>query len=221
MAVKISVILMLMFCLTCGKVTGLKRRIKTAKCKYTFVVNEMDTANCPNALSQVQADKEPEKSFRVNPLLPLSVPTTVTQTENSNELKSWLNNMEKQLYHELKKSDEINTTLTKHEQSLSKAEQILRNYETNFTAIFRMLRYFENSMQDQNKMFKNLDKKVSGVMLDVVEVNNVLSKKPTAAVDGQVQAKEIEVQSVSKVTSCSVSPETVIYRGEFFFFLKR
>lgn len=206
-----TVVLILTLCLNCGKVTGLKRRIKTTKCKYTFVVNEMDTANCPSALSQVQADKEPEKSFRVNPLLPLNVPTTAT-VENSNELKTWLNNMEKQLYSELKKSDIINTTLSKHEQSLSKAEQVLRDYETNFTTIFRMLRYLESSIQDQNKMSKNLDKKLSGVMLDVVEVNNVLSKKVTAVGDGQIHAKEIDVQSVSKVTSCSLSPETVMYR---------
>lgn len=202
---------MVIFWNICHAEHGMKRKIKTSRCRYTFVVNEIDTQNCPNALSQLQADTQPEKSLYVNPLLPLNVPQQVTEGENSKEVKSWLNNLEKQLYKELKKGDEINTTLSKHEQSLSNAEKLLKEYESNFTAIFRMLRFLETSIQDQNAMSRNLDKKLSGVMLDVVEVNNVLSKK-VAKVDGQVHAKEIQVQSVSKVTSCSVSPETVIYR---------
>ena len=196
------------------KLPGKKRRIKTSKCKYTFVVNEVDTSNCPNALSEVQADKYTEKSFQVNPLLPLRVPTSqVVSDEKAKEVTSWLSNMEKQLYEELKKSDVINTTLTKHESSLSKAEKILRQYEANFTAIFRMLQYLESSLQNQNKVSKNIDKKLNGVMLDVVEVNNVLSKKVTISADGKPQGKVIDVKSVSAVTSCSVAPETVKYRG--------
>lgn len=214
MAKQIIVFTILTMCVFCESAKGLKKRIRTSKCKYTFVVNEMNTAvNCPNALSQLQADTEPQISFRANPLLPLKVPHTVSERQNSGEMKSWLNNMEKQLYQELKKSDQINTTLSKHEISLSKAEKLLTEYQSNFTAIFRMLRYLESSIQEQSSTSRNLDKKLSGVMLDVVEVNNVLSKKVTTK-DGQVHSKDIQVQSVSKVTSCSVSPETVIYRGQ-------
>lgn len=190
---------------------GLKRKIKTSRCKYVFVVNEVDSQKCPNSLSELQADRQPEKSLPNNPLLPLNLPQSVGDKGNLTDTKSWLNNIEKLLYSELRKGEEINTTLSRHEVSLSNAEQLLKDYESNFTAIFRMLRYLETSIQEQNTMSRNLDKKLSGVMLDVVEVNNVLSKK-VAKVDGQVQAKDIAVQSVSMVTSCSVAPESIIFR---------
>lgn len=208
---KITLILLFITILKDKTTEGIKRqrRVKTTKCKYTFIVNEMDTSNCPSALQQLQADREPEKSVRVNPLLPQDVPLG----ENPKEVKKWLNTLESKFYEELKRSDEINTTLSKHEVSLKHAEKLLTEYQSNFTAIFRMLRFLENSIQDQSMTSKHLDKKLSGILLDVMEVNNVLSKK-AVSIDGQVQDKNIEVQSVSKITSCTKSPEAVVYRGK-------
>ncbi|WAR11570.1 FGL2-like protein [Mya arenaria] len=194
---------------SCGELARMKRKIKTHRCKYTFVVNEMDAADCPNSLPSLQADREAQVSIPVNPLLPLRAPERISQS--SGEVKEWLSNMEKQLYDELQKTRDINSTLSRHEHSLSKAEKLLTEYQSNFTTVFRMLRYLENTILTHGEISKNLDKKLSGVMLDVVEVNNVLSKKVVTP-DGIIQTKNIEVQSVSKVPSCSISPESVVFR---------
>jgi len=193
----------------CAHAWGLKRKIKTARCKYTFVVNELDSASCPQT---VQADRHSEVSLRENPLVPLRAPKGVTANE-SGEVKEWLSNMEKQLSDELQKSNDINSTLARHETSLTKAEQLLAEYQSNFTAIFRMLRYLEMSIKDQGEISQNLDKKLSGVMLDVVEVNSVLSKK-VVTVDGEIHTKNIEVQAVSQVTGCSRAPDAITFKGK-------
>ena len=190
----------------CLQVDGLRRKIKTQKCRYTFVVNEMDMSNCPSTLPQLQADRD-------------TLPTTYNRpynlqshTNSSSEVKSWLDNIEKQLYDELRKSNEINSTLTKHELSLGRAQKLLSSYESNFTAIFRMLSYLEQTMQEQSDLSQHLDKKLSHVMLDVVEVNNVLSKK-VAVKDGHVQDKDIRVKSASKINACPETQEAVTFRG--------
>ena len=203
-------------CILCGLAQGQskssKRRIKSAKCKYTFVVNEFGGENCPNVTPQQQADALPQKSYRESPLLQRSALHNMP-LRNSSELTSWLTNMEKQLVEELRKSIDINTTLSQHQNTLSKTEKLLTEYESNFTSIFRMLRYLESSIQDQTMMSANLDKKLSGVMLDMAEVNTVLTKKVAKKDDGNVQRKFIEVQSATQTFSCSKSPESIVYRG--------
>ena len=197
-------------------VNSSKRKIKTSKCRYTFVVNEMDTKNCPNALPQLQADKVVETPVSANtnyqnPFFRLPQSTSV---ENNEEVLTWLNNMEKQLLEQLHKTVEINSTISKHETTLNKAEQMLGTYESNFTAIFRMLRYLEESLREQHEVSRNLDNKLSGIMLDVVEVNNVLSKKVPAS-GTELLDKAIQVQSVSQVHTCSDSPEVVKFKGKY------
>ena len=199
-----------------SNVNSSKRKIKTSKCRYTFVVNEMDTANCPNALSQLQADKVAEKPISVstNYQNPFAQIPQYTPKENNGEVVTWLNNMEKQLLDQRHKTVQINSTISKHETTLNKAEQILGTYESNFTAIFRMLRYLEESIRDQHEVSRNLDNKLSSIMLDVVEVNNVLSKKVPAS-GTELLDKAIQVQSVSKVHTCSDSPEAVKFKGMY------
>ncbi|KAH3778697.1 hypothetical protein DPMN_180167 [Dreissena polymorpha] len=211
MKLKIRVTLFtILYCILCCSSSGLKKRIKTNKCKYTFVVNEVDTSSCPNAIQQLQADVyQPQTSVPASPYLPLQAPENIRG--NPSEVKEWLTNMEKQLYEELQKSSTLNNTLTRHETSISTTEKKLQEYEKNLTMIFRMLRYLEGSLNEQGEASRQMDRKLSGVMLDVVEVNSVLSKKITV-VDGNIRGKHIEVQSASSVTGCSVSPESVVFR---------
>ena len=214
---KLLLLLVSMFLLQYNTTSALKRRIKTRKCRYEFVVNEMDTSNCPGTLSKLQADKEPGKSLYKNPLqsaFNLNVPAQLDSIGNSGEVKSWLNSMEEQLFAELRKTNEINSTLSKHEMSLNKAEKMLATSQSNFTSVFRMLRYLEQSIQKQGLHIRNLDKKVSGVMLDVVEVNNIVSNTVPVVNGHQAKGKEIEVQSASQITSCTKSPEVITFRGK-------
>lgn len=202
------------FFVLCLTITSyaLRRRIKTTKCRYTFIVNEVDSGHCANVLSPQQSDTFPERSLSVNRPVPLHLPSA---TGEQKEVNSWQTNMEKQLYQELQKTSELNSTVSKHESTLQKTEKLLAEYSSNFTAIFRMLQYLEKSVQEQNALSDNLDKKLSGVMLDVVEVNTVLSKKVIATADGDVRSKVIEVKSASQETSCSRSPDSVVYRGQY------
>ena len=214
MTMELKIELFILWMCLLSSVKTLKRKIKTTKCKYTFVVNEMDMANCPNALPALQADKSAKKPVTINTRYQnpfMKREKTESSAENT-EVITWLGNMEKQLMDQLDKTVEINSTINKHEVTLSKAEQALGTYESNFTAIFRMLRYLEESIREQSEVSRNLDNKLSGIMLDVVEVNNVLSKKVPAGGDKLID-KVIQVQSVSQVHSCPSSPEVIKFKG--------
>ena len=212
MELKIELFILWMCILS--SVKTLKRKIKTTKCKYTFVVNEMDMSNCPNALPALQADKHAKKPVTAytNYQNPYTKQEKAESSTENTEVITWLGNMEKQLMDQMDKTVEINSTINKHEATLSKAEQALGTYESNFTAIFRMLRYLEESIREQSEVSRNLDNKLSGIMLDVVEVNNVLSKKVPAGGDKLID-KVIQVQSVSKVHNCPSSPDVIKFKG--------
>ncbi|KAL3859865.1 hypothetical protein ACJMK2_010054 [Sinanodonta woodiana] len=189
-----------------------KRHISSTKCKYTFVVNELDSSSCPNALSPLQADKDTNsnlESLSSQRIIPFP---TGTNGQSTQELVTWLNSMEKQLVQEVRKSHIINTTLAKHDSELERAEIILDEYRSNFTSVFKMLRYLEQKITRQHEVSRNLDNKLSNIMLDVAEVNNVLSKKvPTK--NGLLQDKEIKVQNAAKVNACSATTsEAVVFK---------
>ncbi|KAK3581103.1 hypothetical protein CHS0354_033893 [Potamilus streckersoni] len=190
-----------------------QRHIRSTKCKYTFVVNELDTSSCPNALSQLQADKDTNSNLDSLSSLRTIPFQAATNGQSTQELVNWLNSMEKQLVQEVRKSHIINTTLAKHDSELERAEIILDEYRSNFTSVFKMLRYLEQRITSQHEVSRNLDNKLSSIMLDVAEVNNVLSKKvPTK--NGLLQDKEIKVQNAAKVNSCSTTSEAVPFKGK-------
>ena len=176
----------------------------------------MDTTNCPNALPQLQADKVAETPVTINTKYqnPFVNPQNVASSAENTEVITWLGNMEKQLMDQLHKTVAINSTINKHEVTLNKAEQALGTYESNFTTIFRMLRYLEELIREQNEVSRNLDNKLSGIMLDVVEVNNVLSKKIPVTGDKLID-KAIQVQSIPQVRTCPSSPEVVKFKGMY------
>ena len=68
----------------------------------------------------------------------------------------------------------------------------------------------------QRKINRSLNKKLSNVLLDVVEVNNVLTRVPKTSQDGvKVTTKNFTVQSVAHVRSCpGVTDKSPTFRGK-------
>lgn len=180
------------------KVSSLKTKktIKTKRCRYVFVVKEMDTSSCPNEItSQRPIDNEViTEDFR-NDMHPRK-PLFKGGSNDIEDLNNRLQNMEQELDHEKQKNSNLNVTISKQEMTLQ-----------------NMYRFINNMKIDQHKQkqkYNELEKKFIGMELDVAEVNNVLTKRGTLSEvsTGETQ-KEIPVQSAAKTHSCAMTnPDT-------------
>ena len=75
--------------------------------------------------------------------------------------------------------------------------------------------FVQRQMQKQRRINKSLNKKLSNVLLDVVEVSNVLTRMPASPQNGgKATTKNFEVQSVAEVRACpGVTDKSITYRG--------
>ena len=130
-------------------------------------------------------------------------------------LKSQVRDLENRLLEEMVRSRELNSTLARHTAALSRAEEQLTSYTSNFTAIYRAIMFVQRQMQKQRRINKSLNKKLSNVLLDVVEVSNVLTRMPASPQNGgKATTKNFEVQSVAEVRACpGVTDKSINYRG--------
>ena len=130
-------------------------------------------------------------------------------------LKSQVRDLENRLLEEMVRSRELNSTLARHTAALSRAEEQLASYTSNFTAIYRAIMFVQRQMQKQRRINKSLNKKLSNVLLDVVEVSNVLTRMPASPQNGgKATTKNFEVQSVAEVRACpGVTDKSINYRG--------
>ncbi|XP_067651297.1 techylectin-5B-like [Haliotis asinina] len=181
---------------------------KTPNCEYVFVVNEFDTSKCPALGSQAyQADSYPASHNGQMPRVAHGA-----RGKNIDNLSSKMRDMESRLFDEMVKNRELNSTLSRHEHMLKHAIEMLHAYKSNFSSIFRTMMYMETKLKHQRSMSRSLNHKLSNVILDVVEVNNVLTKKvPTS--DRTVQDKAISVESVASVRSCpGITDQSKVYK---------
>ncbi|CAL1530632.1 unnamed protein product [Lymnaea stagnalis] len=197
---------------------------QTHLCSYTLVVNEFDISKCPSLGEPAQADGaefQAQKTKTASDLNKFGIPNAQhgnhlyqkpdhkaerhknlgVDGEDAASLNSLVKDMESKLLDEMVRSRELNSTLSRHEALLSTAQKTLESYKANFTSVFRTMMQMERKLQHQRKINRSLNKKLSNVILDVVEVNNVLTQKiPTG--DTTVQSKKFAVESSVGTRSC-------------------
>ncbi|GAB1597851.1 techylectin-5B-like [Argonauta hians] len=177
--------------------------VKGTKCAYTIVINEVNTSQCPVMTQPVQSDHTSKDEQ-----------TQKKPTMSSSEmhgLTSKIHNVETTLLGEIVKNRELNTTLTQHSVMLEKAKDQFLKYQKNFTALFRAIMFMEQKIKKQKEISRNLDNKMSNIMLDVVEVNNVLSRKNPGP-GTSLKDKKIKVESASHVRQCGITSEAEIFQ---------
>ena len=189
-----------------------RKTLKTKRCKYTFVVKEMPlgSASCPNSVNEV-----PQKDIFSKYSKPMTSMTSMVKDGEIQNLAMRLQHIEQNLNGEIQKNDFLNATISKQERDLQKADHQLQECRGNFSKIFKLVNHLERTIQAQKTHYRDLEKKVSSVVLDVVEVNNVLAKK-TAPLSGipNVDKKEILVESVANIRSCGLTNPDAIFRGK-------
>lgn len=210
---RVTILIILWLLLINDLVNGRKRRrIHSSKCQYTFIVNEMDPSLCPSPVVDFQADTISRTRH---------IKLDNTSTVNNHKMQDmlvWLHKIEKQLIGEMVRNEELNKTIAKHEDALRTANERFNDYHKNVTNLFKTMMYLEQKMLQQSDVSKNLDNKLSGIILDVVEVNNVLSNKvPTRGAN--LSGKEILVESASAIRSCGVTDEAAVFQGKALTFL--
>lgn len=194
-----------------------RKLLKTKRCKYTFVVKEMvDGGHCPNQVQEFpQADKRMESStLAADSKNPYSIIKSTTNQILSGstftQLEKRLKAVESMLEDQTLENTNLNQTISKQEFKLQQCDKMMNDYHKNITNMFRLMNHLQRSINGQKQGYRELEKKVSGIVLDVVEVNNVLEKKVTAF-DNTVsmKRKNIQVETISKVLNCGqTNPET-------------
>lgn len=184
--------------------------VRSTKCAYTIVVNEVDASQCPVMTQPVQSDHTANGKTQKK--------STVSSSEVQG-LTSKIHNVETTLLGEIVKNRELNTTLTQHSIMLEKAEDRFLKYQNNFTSLFRAIMFMEQKIRKQKEISRNLDNKLSNIMLDVVEVNNVLSRK-TPGPGTSLKDKQIKVESAAHVRQCGITDDTDIFQGKLCFFAR-
>ncbi|KAL8574588.1 hypothetical protein ACOMHN_061588 [Nucella lapillus] len=226
--------------------TRREARVHGSQCSYTLVVNEFDASKCPVMQADAQPGNEPPQHYpwqdsqdpsassgRRLPYAPSSQsrahfyrsarpasqrkPPAQDSDKEMGVLRSQVKELDGRLLEEMVRTRELNSTLSRQATALRKAEEQLGSYGSNFTAIYRAMVFVQRQLQKQRKINKSLNKKLSNVLLDVVEVNNVLTRGPASSSQvGQGKdsaAKDFQVHSVAKVRSCpGVTDKSTTFR---------
>jgi len=182
-----------------------KKIVKTKRCRYVFVVKEMDTSNCPKNIetqppveSEVISEEFASDMYVRNPRNSLG-------SKYMQDLTNRLQNMEQQLDGEIQKNTNLNMTITKQEMSLQNMYRFINNMKTD--------------QHKQHQKYRDLEKKFISMELNVAEVNNVLAKKGTLSeVILRDMKKEIPVQNAAKSHSCATTEPDAMFRGKLCYF---
>ena len=198
---------------------------KSDLCTYTLVVHEFDTSKCTaykpeyaladgadrqrphdDAPSTYVSSAERRKSRRSRLTeADKSKIRPSSNDEDSPELGTMLKDVENKLLEEMVRNRALNSTLSRHEALLQEARNTLDSYRSNFTSVFYQMMQVERKLHRQRRINRSLNKKLSNVILDVVEVNNVISKKLPASgapVAGNSAGKQFSVESSSSIRAC-------------------
>lgn len=140
-----------------------------------------------------------------------------TRQNNRQQKQHQLQDVESKLIEEMIRNREINSTLQRHNVQLNAAQHTLEAYRANFSSVFRTMMKMERRLRHQQRINRSLNKKLSNVILDVVEVNNQLSTKIVAAATSGSRskpAKKFRVESAGKLNSCpGFSDTSKVFKG--------
>ncbi|GFO25422.1 fibrinogen-like protein 1 [Plakobranchus ocellatus] len=209
-------------------VTGEKTITATTRsdlCSYTLVVHEFDVSQCSAQKSEYKladgADRERPHDDAPSPYVSSARKSRSYQPRPSNVhksggskhkadedapvLSSLVQDVENKLLEEMVRNRALNSTLARHEALLQEARHTLEAYRSNFTSVFYQMMQVERKLHRQRRINRSLNKKLSNVILDVVEVNNVISTKlpaSTGTVGGTTTGKQFAVESSSAIRAC-------------------
>ncbi|ESO92856.1 hypothetical protein LOTGIDRAFT_162333, partial [Lottia gigantea] len=168
-------------------------------CEYKFIVPQNDDPRCHSVLPMAdisdgdsQADVFQDRTERI-----IKQP----KFKNMERLDYKLRDMESRLLDEVVKNRELNSTLERHERLLQKGESLLATYKSKLSRVFRAIMLMEQKLKRQRKISRNLNQKLSNVVLDVVEVNNYLMKRVPNV--NLANDKQIIVESIADSRVCT------------------
>ncbi|XP_013418506.1 fibrinogen-like protein 1 [Lingula anatina] len=172
---------------------------KTEKCTYNLVVHEMDTSRCPTFTKGLIQDQIPVQGNEIT-----------AKQEELEEVEDRIDSLEKQLLREIVKNRIMNSTLTRYDVALQRAESLLWEQRSNMTHLSDRVQELEKSLEYQKVKTNSLDKKLSSVMINVGEVINYVEKKLPKGTN--IYEKAIAVQAASAVQTCGISDNHTIFK---------
>ncbi len=177
-------------------------------CMYSFIVNELDSSKCPLLLQQMQnmQNEQPKDKYRQE--------MNDEDYKNLEELSSRMETLETKLYQEIAENRNIEKDILQQDTLVKRTEQVMKYHQHNITMLMSAVRRLEITLGKQKVYWKNVDNKLAGVMLDVIEINNRLDKKKN-----QLQmapaAKSIDVEASSRISCSGINNATTRFKGDY------
>ena len=229
-----------------SKKTGLakKAHLKSRhhRCRYTFVINEMDTSDCPTVSS---SHEQRSRSVNENSHHDRQSSVDMQQSQPSDSVvwslsqQAYLNSLQG-LQHDLKQLEDsiqrqkdfthkLEYRILLQDQRLTKQEHGSQLTWANFTGLTDQMRRLTETLEWQKDQQRSLDRKVSGLMLDMAELTAQMAEQTqlaTSSHDGVGLAgqgykpgkarhhKRLYVESTSQITACQHLPNATKFHGK-------
>ncbi len=140
---------------------------KPPKCKYSFVVNELDSSKCPILLDNLNSHYKSTAMQSEQPMGRRGRHGNGFRNQANNYEDSRLNKRIEMLEDKLSKETEENqvlrTSLEEHSKLLMRAEKTLDNQNVNLTNLLQNMQDLNYKLNKQRMVWRNMDNKLSGM----------------------------------------------------------
>ena len=176
-------------------------------CMYSFVVNELDSSKCPMVLQQMQNMQNEQPKHKSEAEL------SEADLETIDNMQFKMESLQTKLYQEIAENRKIEKDLLEQGKVVQKTERSMIYHEHNITRLMSAIKRLEITLQKQRIYSKNVDNKLAGVMLDVIEVNNRLDRNDQ--LQNAAPVKSVQVQASSRTACPGVQGENITrYKGK-------
>ena len=189
---------------------------RSTKCSYSIIVNEVSGSKCPELMRQLQNDQQ-QTEARAQEASPSNPRRNIRQrnpatSDNVLEIKAELKQLESEFYKEIIKMKDFNMTLRDYDQRMSSTEQMLKNRIANSTQFGLDMKLIDKRLVKQWNYIKDLEQKIMEAITNIGEVQLMLSKRLPKL--GDINDKEVRVESAPKVRNCGMGDDAKYYRGK-------
>lgn len=131
------------------------------------------------------------------------------------DLHSKVASLESTVLEEMVSNRELRTTIMLQEQLIKRLNYSMTSRGDAYKRLEFEFGELRDSSSRQREYQRSIDNKLAGVMLDVAEVNNMLSEKTDQRkIRKELENKMIAVESASEKSQCSVPPNVTRYKGK-------
>ena len=140
---------------------------KAPHCKYSFVVNEVDSSKCPILLDNLNSHYKSSAMQSEQPMGRRGRHGNGFRNQahfGDNRLHKRIEMLEDKLSKETEENQVLRTSLDEHSKLLMQAEKTLANQNVNLTNLLLNMHDINHKLNKQRMVWRNMDNKLSGTV---------------------------------------------------------